>query len=375
MTHWRRATLLSAAVVSLVIELRAQQAPGPVLTRPANARNDYPNPYRTVTGWMKLPKERTMGSTSAVAIDRDGTSVWIVDRCSGNSLGRGGLTANGCKDSTLPPIFKFDSSGNLVRNFGAALMVLPHGMSVDRDGNVWVADASDNGTLAPRGVIPAGPGARATKGNQVFKFSPDGKLLLTLGKAGGAAEPSFFFQPNDVEVAPNGDIFVAEGHDGEASRILKFDKTGKLIKTFGKWGTGPAEFHHPHALAFDSAGRLFVGDRENMRIQILDQNVEYFAEWKQFGTPSGLYIDKNDVIYVTDSESQGNSPETNGYNPGVQRGIRIGSAKTGVVTAFIPDPEPCCRGSSASEGIAVDKNGVIYGAQVGLMDVKKYTKN
>jgi sugar lactone lactonase YvrE len=201
---------------------------------------------------------------------------------------------------------------------------------------------------------------------------------MTLGKAGGGTEaPESFNQPNDVAIAPNGDIFIAEGHTPMmgTAQILKFTKDGKFIKKWGKHGSGPGEFEVPHALAFDSRGRLFVGDRANNRIQIFDQDGKFIAEWKQFSRPSGLYIDKNDILYVTDSEST--DKQGYGYNPGWKRGIRIGSAKDGVVTAFIPDPlvvTGALPATSISEGVAADANGVIYGAEVGPKSLKRYVK-
>ena len=138
----------------------------------------------------------------------------------------------------------------------------------------------------------------------MFKFSPDGKLLMTLGTRGGAAAPGYFYQPNDVLVAPNGNIFVSEGHGGANSRILKFSKDGKLQKTWGTKGSGDGQLDGPHALAMDSRGRLFVGDRSNNRIVIFDQDGRQLDVWRQFSRPSGIYIDKRDVIYVADSESE-----------------------------------------------------------------------
>ena len=208
------------------------------------------------------------------------------------------------------------------------MLIFPHGIHVDRDGNVWVTDGQDD---APQ-PTPAVPGAAATRfgplpgstrGHQVFKFSPDGKLLLTLGKAGGAAAPDYFYQPNDVLVAPNGDIFVSEGHGGANGRVLKFDRNGKFMTSFGSKGSGPKEMEHPHALAMDSRGRLFVGDRANNRIQIYDQGGELLDTWSQFSRPSGLYIDRQDMIYVADSESESVARNHDGW----KRGIRIGSVK------------------------------------------------
>jgi sugar lactone lactonase YvrE len=309
------------------------------------APNSQPNPYRTIENWGQLPDGRKWGSTSAVDIDRDG-HIWIAERCG----------ANFCTDSTVAPILEFDSSGKVLKSFGAGIFVQPHSIYLDPSGNVWVADDD----------------ARGGKGNQVFKFNSDGKLLLALGKAGVAGDgPDTFNQPSAVIVAPNGDIFVADGHGGKSNaRIVKFSKDGTFLKTWGKKGSGPGEFDTPHSLAFDSRGRLYVGDRGNSRIQIFDQEGNFLQQWTQFGRPSGIFIDKNDNLYAADSQSN----STN--HPGWKRGIRVGSAKDGSVAAFIPDPEPNPdrAGSSSAEGIAADREGNIYGAEVGSMSVKKYVK-
>jgi sugar lactone lactonase YvrE len=326
--------------------------------------NSHPNPYRTIEGWAKMPTGRTWGSTSAVAIDRDGVSIWVAERCGANS----------CQGSDLDPILKFDADGNLVRSFGKGMLIFPHGIFVDREGNVWVTDGRDNAAAAGRGggAAAAAPPSEVI-GHQVFKFSPEGQLLMTLGRKGGARDSAYFYQPNDVLVAPNGDIFVAEGHSSGATanaRVLKFDRTGKFIKEFGKKGTGPGEMDQPHALALDSRGRLFVGDRSNNRIQIFDQDGNLLDTWYQFSRPSGIDIDQNDVIYVADSESGSvNRPRTDW-----KRGIRIGSARDGTLTAFIPDPNEAATGTSAAEGVAVDRNGVIYGAEVGPRALKRYVR-
>jgi len=231
---------------------------------------------------------------------------------------------------------------------------------VDKDSNVWVTDDLGQGG----------------KGHQVIKFSREGKVLMTLGKAGVAGTgPDTFNQPTDVVVAPNGDIFVSSGHSPGYidARIVKFSKDGKFIKQWGTAGSGPGQFVGPHALALDSRGRLFVGDRTNNRIQIFDQDGKFIAEWKQFGRPSGIFIDRDDTMYVSDSESQSTNKDGYGYNPGCMRGIRIGSVKDGKVVVFIPDPDPK-GGSSTAEGVAVDRQGNVYGAEVGPKDLKKYAK-
>ncbi len=312
----------------------------------AAAATAQPNPYRTVEGWAKMPEGRTWGATSAVDVDRDGKSIWVAERCG----------ANTCAGSSLPVVLEFDESGRLRTSFGAGIFVFPHGIHVDGSGNVWVTDA--------RG--------KDGRGHQVFKFSPEGKRLLSLGKAGVTGDgPDTFNQPSDVAVGANGDVFVADGHDESSNaRIVKFSKDGTFIKAWGKHGSAAGEFEVPHGLAFDSRGRLFVADRGNNRIQIFDQDGRFLEEWKQFSRPSGIYIDRNDVLYVADSESNRKT------NPGWKRGIRIGSARDGKVTAFIPDPEPDPEQviTSAAEGVAADASGNVYGAEVGSRALKKYVK-
>ena len=380
--------------------------------------NDAPNPYRTIENFFKLPDGRAWGSTSLVDIDRDGKSVWAVDRCGANSC-----IADAATGSLNPEdiIFKFDgATGAILKHFGGGMIVMPHGMYVDKDNNVWVTDNSDNAPRAARGAAPAGgaapaagaepaaggrggrgggraggagaagggaqaaaapagrgapvaptPGAGATKGHQVFKFSNDGKLLMTLGKPGGSLTECCF-QPNDVIVAPDGSIFVSQGHNdaGGPQVVWKFDKDGHPIKPFGTFGHGPGEFDQPHSLAFDAAGRLYVADRNNNRIQIFDQNGFLLDIWYQFSRPSGLFIDKHDILYSADSESQGVSRNHAGW----RNGIRIGSVKDGKVVAFIPDPVANPTGTSAAEGVAADDAGNIYGAEVGPRALKKYVK-
>lgn len=314
----------------------------------ALAQNDAPNPYRTLEGWAKLPDGRTWGATSAVDAARDGSgNMWVAERCGENScVGK----------DDVDTVLLFDPSGKLIRSFGAGMFEWPHGIHVDADDNVWVTDARGS----------------HGRGHQIIKFSSEGKELMRLGKAGVAGDaPGEFNGPSDVLVAPNGDIFVVDGHGTDGNnRVQKFSKDGTFIKMWGKTGTGPGEFLDPHALAMDSQGRLFVGDRKNNRIQIFDQDGNHIASWTQFGRPSGLYIDDNDILYSADSESNF------GANAGWKRGIRIGSAKDGMVFGFIPDPEWSgdVRGTTAAEGVAVDADGNIYGAEVGPRALKKYVK-
>ena len=311
----------------------------------ADDPNSAPNPYHVVDNWAKLPAGRVWGMAIGLDIDRDGTSLWVFDRCG----------AKTCTGSDVAPIQKFDASGKLVGSFGAGMFNWPHGLGIDGEDNVWVTDGQ----------------AANGKGQTVTKFSPGGKVLMTLGKPGVAGSGTDEFNGvSDVLVAPNGDIFVADGHGDfpvpkTNDRIVKFSKDGKFIKTWGHHGSGQGEFDVTHGLAMDSAGRLFVADRANSRIQIYDQDGNFLAEWRQFGRPSGVYI-RNDILYVADSQS------SDKVNAPFRQGIRIGSVKDGKVTAFITSPD---ANEEMPEGVAADKDGNVFGGFTTHMNLKKFAKN
>jgi DNA-binding beta-propeller fold protein YncE len=315
--------------------------------------NGLPNPYESVENWLKMPPGRHWGSTAGITIAPDGKSVWVIDRCGANS----------CVGSDLDPILKFDPNGNLVKSFGAHLFAFPHGIFVDENENVWVTDAVLSG--------PRGKGALAMGiGDTVQEFDKNGKHLMTLGTPGVPGnDKTHFNAPSAVLVAPNGDIFVADGHgNGTNERIVKFDKKGKYLMQWGHPGSEKGAFSSLHSLAMDSQGRLFVANRDNNRIDIFDQNGHFLDSWEQFSRPSGIYIDAKDNIYVCDSES-GSASET---HQDWTRGMRVGSARTGQVKYLIPDPVKNITGTSAAEGCAADKDGIIYGAEVGRKDVMRY---
>jgi DNA-binding beta-propeller fold protein YncE len=304
-----------------------------------------PNPYGVVADWVEAPG-RPLGSASMVAVDAQ-DNVWLAERCG----------QNGCDDRPeVAPVLRYDASGRWSGGFGAGLFVWPHGIHVDPNGNVWATDGR----------------AEGARGHQVFKFAPSGELLMTLGEAGVAGSGrNQFSGPTHVAVAANGDIFVADGHEVESNnRIVKFAPDGRFLGTWGRSGSRPGEFLVPHALAFDSRGRLFVADRNNNRIQIFDQEGVFLEEWAQFGRPSGIFIAADDTLYVSDNQSNADN------HPGWQRGIRVGSARDGSVWAFIPDPEfdPVNAQETGAHGLAADSQGNIYGAEVWSRTVKKYVR-
>lgn len=306
---------------------------------PVGRANDLPNPYERIEPWGELPANTTgWGAVIGAEGGPDG-SLYVLHRCHENS----------CVGRPEPPLLKLDPrSGRLLQAWGSGLFAFPHGLFVDHEGNIWTADAGTGGQ-------------QAGLGHDVRKFSPDGKLLLTIGRSGVAGDtPGLLREPTDVVVAPNGDVFVSEGHrklEGK-SRIAKFDRNGQFVTYLGSQGAGPQQVSAPHCLAIDTAGRLFIGDRDNNRILIWDQDGNYIDQWHQFGRPSGIYIAHDDTIYVADSESWG--PD----NPGWKKGIRIGSARSGVLHYFLEDLESTDFVHSGAEGVGVDAFGNVYGGVV-----------
>ena len=324
------------------------------------AQGGLPNPYRVVDGWAQLPGGKPMGAVGGVKIDPDGRHIWAVVRC--EPLADPKRFGDECRDSKADPVYKFGPDGKVVKSFGGGMFVWPHGIGLDQDGNVWVTD----------GVSPERLPKGDKRGHQVVKFSPEGKVLMTLGTPGEAgAGPDHFNSPSDVAVAQNGDVFVADGHNENGNnRIVKFSKDGKFIKAWGRTGYGPGEFRTLHALAIDSKGRVFVGDRANNRVQIFDQEGKSLAVWTQFGRPSGIAFDNKDQIYVADSESD------DVQNPGWEIGIRIGELRTGWANAFIlfPAGDPRETPGNGAEFVAVDRDGNVYGGEPRPKRLQKYVR-
>ena len=319
-----------------------------------------PNPVIT-QNWGELPEGRVWGSSAGVDIDPFDGHIWAYERCGAGSFGAGVPVT--CDTNPIDPIFKFDrNTGAVLANFGGGIMVTPHGIYVDDEGNVWVTDFATN--------------ADETKGQQVHKFSPSGELLLSLGTPGKVGnDGAHFNQPNDVIVGPDGSIYVSDGHSGQGmttnqamaegraagltARVMKFAPDGTFIKQWGQIGVRHGEFRTPHALEFDSQGRLWVADRGNHRIEIFDQEGNYLDSRYAFSRISGLFITDGDILYAIDSES---SP-TN--HVGWRNGIRIGHIDHDHVTGFIPpfEREDRIYQGVAGEGVAVDADGNVYAAE------------
>ena len=322
-----------------------------------------PNPAPNVTrNWGQLPAGRSWGTTAGIDIDPIDGNIWAYERCGAGAGGGAGGGAVNCETNLVDPVFKFDrKTGAVLANIGKGVMVTPHGIAADKDGNVWVADFSGN--------------KAGTKGHQVHKFSPKGEKLLSLGIAGKPGNgDGQFNQPNDVVIGPDGSIYVSDGHDaqgmttnaaiteglarGATSRISKFSPDGKFIKSWGKIGVRHGEFRTPHAMVFDSKGRLWVADRGNHRLEIFDQEGNYLESRFTFSRVSGLFI-KGETLYAIDSES---GPLN---HPNWRDGVRIGPVDEDRVTAFIPpfDREDRAYQGVAGEGVAVDGDGDVFAAE------------
>jgi hypothetical protein len=305
------------------------------------------NPYRIVERWPTLPDGMTWGAAIGIIPDNKG-GAWMMFR-------------------SEPPINFVDASGKFTKSFGRGLLVQAHGFCMDHDGNLWAGDSG------PFAEDPATKG----RGFQLHKLTQDGELLFSLGKAGvSRAGTDTFIGPTACAVAANGDIIVADGHwprpasaqqNGDRLVVLKPD--GTFVRAVGSLGSGPGQFMGPHALAFDSRGRLFVADRSNNRVQVLDENLEFVDEWRHFGRPSGVAILEDDTLIVADSESTNfidgppEAPEGGGRvlrNPGWQTGIRLGNAVDGSLRQFVPGTRP--------EGMAGDELGNLFAGLTGRCD-------
>lgn len=232
-------------------------------TRAADAQQQPPagdgsDGYHPVDGFPKLPGAMKLGACAGAAVDSRG-DVFVFHRAE-------------------PPVLVFRPTGEFVRSFGEKLFASPHGLRIDRDENVWVTDNA---------------------AHTVVEFDHDGRVLLTLGERGVAGEDDRHFnKPADVAVAANGDIFVADGYGN--SRVAKFDKTGRFLRAWGRKGKGEGEFNLPHAVRLDSKGRVYVGDRENNRIQVFEPDGTFVRQLAQGVAPFGLFITDDDTLFVAD---------------------------------------------------------------------------
>jgi DNA-binding beta-propeller fold protein YncE len=342
----------------------SQAAPNYNVSRRSDFDKALQNPYAANETWYEMPKGRFLGGISGIQVDNDGKSIWVAERCGG--------TGN-CWGSDVDPIIKFSADGKILRMFGKGLISYPHGLWIDADNNVWVTDTQSNVMSTAGGPTPPKPAIPA--GAQVLKFSPEGKLLLRLGTPGiYGNDEAHLSQPSDVVTDRQGNIYVADAHDSPPvnNRIVKYDRSGKFIKAWDSCHPSYArQIDCSHSIEMDSQGRIFVANRANNQIDIFDQDGKRLAVWPHFGKPTGLYIDKRtDTLYVADSQSS--------LASGFQKGTHIGSARTGIVTAFIPDPlgisAPWTGASTLSpEGVTADAQGNVFTASVRPQGITRWS--
>jgi hypothetical protein len=272
--------------------------------------------YHLVENWVQFPPGVTKwGAATGVDVDSQ-DNVYVLNR------------------NDAMPIMVFDRQGKFLRSWGQGMFKTTHFLRVDSSGFVWVTDRGDM---------------------QAFKFSPEGKLLLTLGKKGvkGDNESHDTFNGMaDVAIAKNGDIFIADG-EGPNTRVAKFSPSGTFLKWWGGKGSAPGQFNEPHSIAIDSKGLLYVGDRGNRRIQIFDQTGKFKAQWTGFGTPWGVFV-KGDRIYVVDGTAN--------------NCLLIASRKDGKILDRID-------GLVNATAVTVDSAGAIYIAEVNGANVKKFVSS
>ncbi len=288
------------------------------LARPAGAGDGpaaigFPD-YRPVPGWPALPVDVELGAVSAVATD-GADRVYVFHR------GR-------------HPILVFDRDGKFLRSWGDDLVKTAHGLRVDRDNNVWITDIGHH---------------------LVMKFDAGGKLLMTLGKKDRPGEgPDQFDRPTDVAVAPSGEFYVADGYGN--SRVLHFDRRGNLVGQWGKKGDGEGEFRLPHAICLDARGRVYVGDRENNRVQVFDDGGKFLAQWRDSGAPYGLFLTNDGRLFVADGRADWVKVlDAHGRALG-----RWGEKGSGPGQFRVP------------HGVCVDAHGAVYVAEIDGRRVQKF---
>jgi len=306
MTHTYR-NLLSTAAILAAFGITAT-----IQVEPARAAESH---YQVVENWAQFPAGVTKwGSATGVDVDAQ-DNVYVLHR------------------NEAMPIMAFDSHGKFLRAWGKGMIKTTHFLRVDPSGNVWVTDRGDM---------------------QAFKFSNDGKLLLTIGKKGVLGDNTSqdaFNGMADVAVSKNGDVFTADG-EGPNTRVAKFAKDGKFLKWWGGKGVDVGQFDVPHSIAIDSKDRVYVADRSNNRIQIFDLNGKYINQWTNFGTPWGVFV-KGDLIYVVDG-TENNC-------------LLIANTTDGKIIEKI-------EGLSNPTAVAVDSHDAIYVGEVNGTNVKKFVK-
>jgi DNA-binding beta-propeller fold protein YncE len=281
----------------------------------AAAQNTWPKlKYAVDSEWPRLPAGWTFEETPGVAVDAR-EHVFVFHRGPHS-------------------IIEFDKAGAVVRNWGDGVFVRPHGLKFDPDGNLWAVD---------------------DQGHMVVKMDAQGRVRMVLGRKNTKGETNDTFnRPTDIAFAPNGDFYVTDGYGN--SRVVKFSRDGKFVKSWGKKGAGEGEFNLPHGVAVDKRGRVYVGDRDNRRMQVFDADGNFVAQWKHVGSPWGVVITPDESLFMCD-----------GYN---NRILKLNL--NGEVQGVLSGPGKLPGELDYSHHLAVGPSGSIYVAEIKNWRVQKF---
>ena len=284
--------------------------------------------YQVVHGWPQLPEGFALGQVSGVDVDSH-NHVFVFHR------------------GDMPVMCFEGSTGKIVASWGDGMFGRAHGLKVDDQDNVWMTDIGHH---------------------QVFKFSHEGKLLMTVGaKDVPGLDGNHFNQPTDVAVTSSGEFYVSDGYGN--SRVAKFSRDGKFLFDWGRKGDKPGEFDLPHGIALDSQGRVYVADRSNSRIQVFDGNGKFLQHWKstELGRPWGLRVGADGYLYVVDGGDMNPKPP--------DRGRVLKLDLQGIILEKWGSFGSCDGQFYWAHAVGVAKNGDVYVTDVHVgMRVQKFVR-
>ena len=332
--RWVLPLVVATAVFAVALQARGLRAAPPQKLYP---HVNLATIYQVDPNWPKKPADVAWGETPGVVVDKQ-DHVWVFTRAN-------------------PPIQIYDAGGKFLRSWGEGLIRRAHYLRFDGQGNVWLADV----------------------GNHVVQqFTPDGKLLKTLGTPGTpGCDATHLNQPTDMAVTPEGEVFVADGYGND--RIVHFDRDGKFVNQWGKLGTAPGEFSLPHSIVRDSAGRLYVADRNNVRVQVFDAHGRFLDEWRNILVPWGLCINGKDEIWACGSSPMPWIGEQTHLSCPPKDQIVVRFATSGKVLSLWTFP----KGKDGKEqpgelnwlhGVALDSQGNLYAVDITGRRVQKFVK-
>ena len=327
----------SAVCLAVLLAGMCLLAPPLEAQRPAYPKVTLSTWYKVDPTWPARPASCAWGDVPGVAVDAK-DQVWVYTRAA-------------------PPVQVYQADGKFVRSWGEGQIRSAHHIRFARDGNVWLADVGDHA---------------------VYQFTPEGKLLRTLGTKGVAGDDaSHFNQPTDMAVTPAGDVFVSDGYGN--SRVARFDRQGNFVKAWGRLGTKPGEFSLVHSITLDSKGRLYVADRNNARVQVFDQDGRFLAQWKDLVVPWGLWMTPADEVWVCGSSPMEWRPgdENCGIPPKDQLFLKLDTEGRVLQLWTIPKGEDGREKAGELNwvhGIAADSRGNLYAGDIKGKRAQKFVR-